>query len=472
MVALFLTCLCLSFFSIFGFVYRQETIIANHTYTTVLEQPWFRVPHHDHRRVEPADAPQSGFGQHRIPEDDVFIPPDWTWQESKYLPCMDRKCVCPYFNGKVENNECVLPNKQILQKAKRTELRMLSNEQRRLFEYTVNYLKSNNIYNRLSRVHKYSGVHSGPAFTLWHREFLKRVELVIRRYSQDASLGVPYWDSSLDAHLPDPYDSIIFSNLFLGEVDAEGYVITGPYANWTTMEGRSHIQRAYREDPTGELLNNARIDWLTNNDDINMILGTTLPLTTCPMNHSLDARMLEYSHDYVHFFISGDMAQSHSSSNDVIFILHHSMIDLIFETWRQNKQTREERQTQYPASDPKCFPAWHFIDSKMPLLNPFTNKDALSNGYTDEMYEFAPRPRCNKMNMDCGSEYLFCGYVDKEPQCMSKVKLGGSCVGYEGTDICYRADCVKGKCTRSKVRQGGDPLELNLFKKPESNLLM
>ena len=70
------------------------------------------------------------------------------------------------------------------------------------------------------------------------------------------------------------------------------------------------------------------------------------------MEHKLDARMLEYSHNYVHFFIGkkletfywlsgGDMSQASSASNDVIFIYHHSMVDNIFEQWRQNKQVKK-----------------------------------------------------------------------------------------------------------------------------------
>jgi hypothetical protein len=44
----------------------------------------------------------------------------------------------------------------------------------------------------------------------------------------------------------------------------------------------------------------------------------------------MDDRYLEYSHDYVHYFISGDMQERFSSSNDPIFFMHHG-----------NKFTRE-----------------------------------------------------------------------------------------------------------------------------------
>ncbi|PIO52785.1 hypothetical protein TELCIR_25905, partial [Teladorsagia circumcincta] len=66
--------------------------------------------------------------------------------------------------------------------------------------------------------------------------------------------------------------------------------------------------------------------------------------------------------------------------------------------------SRTERERDYPPSDERCFPPWHNIDSIMPMLHPLTNREALSNGYTDEMYEFAPRPTCTRTRPNCGSK--------------------------------------------------------------------
>ena len=129
----------------------------------------------------------------------------------------------------------------------------------------LNELKAIGKYTRMARHHKYSGVHSGPAFLLWHREFIKRsqftnwllkddslpnrfsfynflkfykglqmigygnsilnqykfrCEIVFRKHMpiEDVNMGIPYWDSSLDWPLPTPSDSIFFSDIFVGEV--------------------------------------------------------------------------------------------------------------------------------------------------------------------------------------------------------------------------------------------------------------
>lgn len=75
----------------------------------------------------------------------------------------------------------------------------------------------------------------------WHREYLKRVEIAIRLIDPD--LAIPYWDSVMDNYLPDPRDSVLFSDDFLGQTEMNDFVVTGPFAYWRTLEGRPYIQR-------------------------------------------------------------------------------------------------------------------------------------------------------------------------------------------------------------------------------------
>jgi hypothetical protein len=59
----------------------------------------------------------------------------------------------------------------------------------------------------------------------------------------DPGVAIPYWDSVIDNYLNDPRDSIMFSPLFAGETDGWGNLVTGPFAFFSTLDGRSTPQR-------------------------------------------------------------------------------------------------------------------------------------------------------------------------------------------------------------------------------------
>ncbi|RCN40468.1 common central domain of tyrosinase [Ancylostoma caninum] len=426
-------------------------------YKEVHEQPWFRVEHEHHVPIPAAMVNESGFGKHSIPEDDIYVEHDWTEEEKKYLPCLDLLCVCPYYGGKVSGSKCVLPNGKVLQKAIRKEPRQMSDSERIQIAIAFNRMKAAGLYDRIGFVHKYSGLHEGPGFFTWHREYLKRFELVFRRFLPPGSrLGLPYWDSALESELPDPRESLFFSSLFVGAANATGHIINGPFSDWNIMEGTRRLVRFMPNLEYGEVLNNARIDFILEQKKIENVLAAVLPVDTCKILIS-DDRLLSYSHDYVHFFIGGDMFQTYSSTSEPIFYYHHPMIDYIWEMWRQLRQTRQEREQQWPPPYPDCYPPTHFLNASLKELDPLTNKDVISNKYTDNMYEYSKRSTCSKENWDCGSKYLFCHMVEGYPQCMAKLRIGAICKGFEDTPICYEGRCLDGRCVRTDPDVGPDP---------------
>uniref|UniRef100_A0A183CW70 ShKT domain-containing protein n=1 Tax=Gongylonema pulchrum TaxID=637853 RepID=A0A183CW70_9BILA len=348
--------------------------------------------------------------------------------------CMTITCLCPFFLGSINpQGECVLPNGQTLMMAYRKEYRMLTEDERLRYHNAVTMLKPILLSN-MPIVLKYtsfqvgqgSGAHSGPGFLPWHREFTKRFEIAIRLI--DPSVAVPYWDSVMDSYLPDPRDSIFFSPYFMGETDSFGNVVTGPYAYWSTIDGRTAIIRALAEK--GKLFTEGDIGDILSQVQIEQILAYTAPLNGCPYPPTFTA--IEYTHSFVHLWVGGHMEPPEMASNDPIFYSHHSFVDFVWELWRQSRQSRWARETVYYA-----------------VMRPFNliNRDGLSNLYTDQMYRFAPRPGCTAELPNCGSPYLFCdarGWGGAH--CVSKIKLGGVCSGFEGLDACFGGICVMGRC--------------------------
>lgn len=46
------------------------------------------------------------------------------------------------------------------------------------------------------------------------------------------NLALPYWDTTLEARLTNPRDSILFSSELIGSLDQDEYVADGPFGRW------------------------------------------------------------------------------------------------------------------------------------------------------------------------------------------------------------------------------------------------
>uniref|UniRef100_A0A915CSC3 Tyrosinase copper-binding domain-containing protein n=1 Tax=Ditylenchus dipsaci TaxID=166011 RepID=A0A915CSC3_9BILA len=429
-----LFCVVLSY----SYIVETTEKLNGKSYVVRQDQPFFRVYHQPHFKVfrpppgetavekrkrknkvpsenagvVPAPASKDDskhvamFGHHHLPKGERKDTAEWPLQLRPYLTCLDLNCQCQLFGGSLYVTRsthsgafCALSSGKVVKKAVRKEFRTLTKEERFNFITHMQTLKKNGMYNALSLIHRKSGVHSGPGFFPWHREFIKRLEMVYRMTDPNMQ-GLPYWDSTLDNNLPNPVDSVMFSEHLMGDSEKEsGDVTSGPFAYWETMDV---------------------------------------------------SRFLEFSHDYAHYFISGDMMERFSSSNDPLFIMHHGFVDSIWEMWRQKKQTRQQREKDYPANNGECMPEWHFSYNYMSMLEPMRNIDGLSNKYTDNLYEYAPRPTCKTgLSAECSSEFLFCDNRSQpsNPVCSSMVKNGGNCQGFEwSSEVCYQGQCIQGRC--------------------------
>ncbi|KFD56049.1 hypothetical protein M514_03173 [Trichuris suis] len=331
--------------------------------------------------------------------------------------------------------------------ALRKEYRTLTEEERTRFHVAINQLKSGTgqpiSYDTFVEMHQADrapGAHIGAAFLPWHREYLRLFETALR--SIDPSIGLPYFDTTLDDPLPTPRDSIMWSEEFLG--NGNGDVVTGSFANWMATDGKK-LNRAVGRSGAGSLFRPSDIQYILDRPDFAHLTECIDPFFETASLFRMIATILIWRfqiHGSVHTWIGGQMSVVPYSPNDPVFWLHHAFIDKVWEQYRQTRQTPEQRETSYPTGNATCTAA-HRADSRM---LPFTilNIDGMSNEYTRIFYKYQDSPTCSHANPTCGSPYLFCD--TRFYRCVSKVVKGGDCGGYEGLDVCYKSNCVNTRC--------------------------
>ncbi|CAK5113236.1 unnamed protein product [Meloidogyne enterolobii] len=306
---------------------------------------------------------------------------------------------------------------------------MLSDEKRQAYFKAVQQMKDNGAYDLCAIQHRdaylLKGAHRGPAFCPWHRELLKRFEILLREAADQTmkttDVCLPYWDSTLERQLPTPKDSLLFTEAFIGSTNSNNEVSNGPFSPWQTLEGNDYLKRNVGSD--GVCYSEA------------------------------EKTFLKIPHGTTHTFIGEDMSDPKIAANDPIFFSHHCFVDLIWELYRWKQQTYAQRPVQYTPDKRECEPAVHFKEAKMTTFPFFKNIDGCRNEYTDNMYEYAPRPTCTVKKPDCGSKYLFCDLSHVTPHCAAKVRIGGDCKGFtKGEQVCYNGKCVKNVCVGQQVK--------------------
>ncbi|XP_071987720.1 tyrosinase-like [Engystomops pustulosus] len=193
--------------------------------------------------------------------------------------------------------------------------------------------------------------HQGPVFPGWHRLNLLFLERQIQLMTRDEDFAIPYYDWRGDKNCS------ICTDELLGTNDDQG--LLNPYSHfsfWKAIcsgfnfpdeycplaDSEYKMERLQRKPGT-----TPSAPYLPTYEDVENTLKLR-EFDTPPYNEtslhsfrnalegflSSDGVTLQRSmHNLVHIYMGGTMSQIPISSNDPIFLLHHSFVDKIFEAW-------------------------------------------------------------------------------------------------------------------------------------------
>jgi hypothetical protein len=236
---------------------------------------------------------------------------------------------------------------------------------------------------------------------------LKIFNYFSNRYEQalmqvDPTIVLPYLDTTLDFYMNDPTKSIIWSEEFLGNGD--GLVTSGPFGNWET--------------PVGPLMRNIGVSGkLYSEEDIRNVTDKSRYGEICG-DEALPEHDIEFLHGPIHVWIDGQMGIIETAAHDPVFFMHHAFVDYIWEEFRKNQRRNGvDPTTDYPQ---EFFgDIFHAPDEEMGIGS-MVVLDGLDDKFIRDIYDYEPRPTCNRGSRDCGSKYLKCMEITGEYRCVSK----------------------------------------------------
>ncbi|KAH9507513.1 putative tyrosinase-like protein tyr-3, partial [Bulinus truncatus] len=247
-----------------------------------------------------------------------------------------------------------------------------------------------NVYSSIASIHTARTnliAHGGAPFLGWHRTFLAVYEAALRRY--DPSVCLPYWDSTLDNQLPNPFLSSLWSPDFLGT--PRGPVVDGPFANWRLPSGGQLIRNVAVD---GDLMSTDQVDDILSRRSYDDIVSST---STNPRYH------IQYIHGAVHVYVGGTMTDLSTTAFDPAFYMHHAFIDYIFERFRNQLRSRGVNPDTYP----RVSATGIFAPTAPSGIAKTTNAEGFSQNMASKA-SYEPVPTCSSASTTCGNRFLVC----------------------------------------------------------------
>ncbi|MCK6627302.1 MAG: tyrosinase family protein [Anaerolineae bacterium] len=226
----------------------------------------------------------------------------------------------------------------------RKNLRSLTNAEKTEFINAVRALKANGRYNQFVLRHAQApmaGIHRSPAFLPWHRQFILDYERELQQVAGNPNLGLPYWNWTEDAALPNPRTAPIWADNFLGgngDPNDNWIVKSGPFrvGQWTIIDGNGNPAGALRRQF------GVNVPTLPSQADINNLMSP-IPYDVSPWNMTSNPSFRNRLegwypvspglHNRVHVWVGGSMMPM-TSPNDPVFFLHHCFVDKLWADWQ------------------------------------------------------------------------------------------------------------------------------------------
>jgi len=218
--------------------------------------------------------------------------------------------------------------------------------------------------------------HEGPAFPTWHRSLLLQIERAFQQVLLDPTFALPYWDWTQSDALNEEIIALFGGNGTISNNDTncsiDGGYIAGNFSDWMPVgeHGRAippncGEQTAIRRCvgcrpnvttlPSLSAVNFAlsapsydKWPWNSSNDcGVGTDPSCQVDLKSYGFRNALEGFMRSPTaptlpadpkratdlHNRVHIFLGGLMSQVPYASNDPLFWLHHTFVDLLFERW-------------------------------------------------------------------------------------------------------------------------------------------
>ncbi|KAI8865378.1 Di-copper centre-containing protein, partial [Ramicandelaber brevisporus] len=205
--------------------------------------------------------------------------------------------------------------------------------EREAFFSAFRSLKLTGQLEQLTTIHNTNSplTHNGASFLVWHRAFMAYFQQLMSAIN--GAVVVPYWNWALDAAAP--HQSPVLSSWMVGS--------NGEAATGCVRDGVMGSVGMYHY-PTNHCLQrrfngqNGTITPWWNEAQLLSILTRSTDYQT------LRSNIENGPHPFVHGNIGGDLAVM-ISPNDIIFFLHHGMVDRLYYMWQLQSWTT--RRSQY-----------------------------------------------------------------------------------------------------------------------------